>query len=140
MSTHCSKCFGQGHSAENCDTDSNPMHKIGYGRGDDYSPRKTSAYSFVQPPEKKVEPTQPMDTVATSLTVRDVISKLIEPSSEAWARLPQSMKDAMIDRPQDFQFIAPSSGSTVYILYNGCVLRYMGASSISAWVLDKIVR
>jgi hypothetical protein len=123
--------------------DSNPMHRIGHGRGDDYSPRKTSAYSFVQPPEKKVEPTQPMEAVAKALTVRDVITRLIEVDGAAWRGLPQSMKDALIERPQDFQFLpgSPKSGTTelvtVDILYNGVVLRYTYNGS---WVVDRIVR
>lgn len=120
--------------------DSNPMHRIGQGRGDDVPrSRRTAAYAFVAPQDKKVEPTQPMEAVRT-LTVKDVISKLIEVNATAWAALPQSMKDALIERPQDFQFINPGAGSTVNILYNGVVLRYSGASSISAWVVDKIVR
>jgi hypothetical protein len=123
--------------------DDNPMHKIGHGRGDDYSPRKTSAYSFVQPPEKKLEPTQPMQAVDVPLTVKDVISRLIEVDSVAWRGLPQSVKDALIERPQDFQFVPapPKPGTTslvtVSILYNGVVLRYDYNGS---WVLDRIVR
>ncbi len=119
--------------------DSNPMHKMGYGRGDDAIPtsRRTQAYSFVLPKtgEKKVEPTQPSPD---TLTVKDVITKLIEANSEAWARLPTSVKDALIERPQDFQFITVSPGGRdlVNILYNGVVLRYTG----NLWAIDKIVR
>lgn len=119
--------------------DSNPMHRIGHGRGDDYSPRKTSAYSFVQPAEKKVEPTQPMGAVPATLTVRDVIERLIGVNSVAWTMLPKSIQDGLIDRTQEFQLIGGYAGQadlTPDILYNGVVIHFNGA----IWVVDKIVR
>lgn len=110
-----------------------------------HHPRKTAAYSFIDPDrivnvgEKKVEPTQPMEAVDKPLTVRDVISRLIEVNSGAWVSLPQSMKDALIDRPKDFQFVDSFLGSqptTPKILYNGVLLRF----NRSYWEVEKIIR
>jgi len=117
----------------NKEDDRNPMHSIGYGRGDDES---RSVYSFIPGKDKTLEA---MDSVSKPLTVKDVISRLIEVNAGAWATIPQSMKDAMIERPQDFQFINPVSDTgrqLPNILYNGVVLRHGG----HGWVLDKIVR
>ena len=88
-----------------------------------------------------MEPTQPMEAVAKTLTVRDVITQLIEADVHAWKGLPQSIRDALLDRPQDFQFIgafpARAGGLGFSILYNGVVMKQDNAGT---WVVDRIVR
>lgn len=126
--------------------DSNPMHKFGHGRGD-HNPKHTAAYSFVDPQrviqvgDSKVEPTQPMEAVDKPLTVRDVINRFIEADVQAWKALPPSVRDALLDRPQDFQLIGSfpnrAGGLGFSILYNGVVMKQDNAGT---WVVDKIVR
>jgi hypothetical protein len=130
--------------------DSNPMHRIGYGRGDDRPshPRKTAAYSFVQGKavelgleEINVEPTQPMEAVET-LTVKDIVHRLIERNLQAWKALPEKIRDAMMERPKDFQLIParnPKEGDFDYnILHNGTVWRFHPTAVV--WTIHDIVR
>ena len=138
--------------------DSNPMHRFGYGRGDDVSsqpppppkPRVTQAYSMIDPSrivnlgEPKVDPTIAMHTVE-NLTVKDLVHRLIERNLQAWKALPEKIRDAMMERPQEFQlignkeYISTSKENFDYdILYNGTVWRYSGAGV--NWVISNIVR
>lgn len=129
------------------DDDSNPMHAFGHGRGDDYKPRRTAAYSFVDPQrivnvgESKVEPTQPMEAVET-LTVKDIMHRLVERNLQAWKALPEKVRDRMLERPQDFQLVANlyrKEGDFDYnILHNGTVWRYHPTAVL--WVLQDLVR
>lgn len=157
MSTHCGICFGQGHTESSCDSkprkkedDSNPMHKIGYGRGDDNTvpqSRKTQAYSFVEPRKiinvgaSTVEPTVPMHAVE-NLTIKDIVHRLIERNLQAWKALPEKIRDAMMERPQEFQLIpnkTAKEGDFDYsILYNGTVWRYHNTQL--NWIIADIVR
>ena len=158
---------------------SNPMHSIGYGRGDDtakalggfggesarghrnddsnmghesvpHKPRVTQAYSVIDPNrivnvgEKKVDPTVPMYAVEI-LTMKDIVHRLIERNLQAWKALPEKIRDAMMERPQEFQLIGNKdyNGSSKEnfdydILYNGTVWRYNGAGV--NWVIANIVR
>lgn len=158
MSTHCGICFGQGHTEASCDSrprkhedDSNPMSKIGYGRGDDaaaqHKPKMTQAYSFVEPRKiinvgaSPVEPTVPMYAVET-LTIKDIVHRLIERNLQAWKALPEKIRDAMMERPQEFQLIpnkTAKEGDFDYsILYNGTVWRYHNTQLV--WMIADIVR
>lgn len=157
MSTHCGICFGQGHTEISCDSkprvredDSNPMHKIGYGRGDDNTvpqSRKTQAYSFINPQrvvnvgEKKMDPTVPMQAVE-NLTIKEIVHRLIERNLQAWKALPEKIRDAMMERPQEFQLIPtknPKADDFDYsILYNGTVWRYHPTQL--SWIIADIVR
>lgn len=163
MSTHCGICFGLGHSEKNCgskpasrppDSD-NPLHHIGYGRGDDVAsrppppprPRMTQAYSFINPDkivnvgDDTVDPTIPMHTVE-NLTVKDLVHRLIERNLQAWKALPEKIRDAMMERPQEFQLIPtklPKEGDFDYsILYNGTIWRYHPTQL--SWNIFDIVR
>lgn len=136
------------------DWDDNPLHRIGYGRGDDEppvhrpAPRKTAAYSFVNGQavevglqEINVEPTQPMEAVER-LTVKDIIHRVVERDLQAWKALPEKIRDRMLERPQDFQLI-PSKAATHgefdwAILYNGTVWRYHATALV--WAIHDIVR
>jgi hypothetical protein len=147
-------------------SDSNPMHRIGYGRGDDvttlpsqHKPRMTQSYSFIDPQrvvnvgESKVEPTVPMQAISQSmqavsqeefqtLSVRDVISRLIERNVTAWKSLPLSVRGAMVERAHDFQFIPNSSLKEgeldINILYNGVVWKYR--AEYGQWVIHELIR
>lgn len=161
MSTHCGICFGLGHTESSCDSkprsqkeDSNPMHSIGYGRGDDVTaqpvkqrPRMTQAYSFINPDkivnvgESIVDPTIPMHAVE-NLTVKDLVHRLIERNLQAWKALPEKIRDAMMERPHEFQLIPtknPKPEDFDYsILYNGTIWRYH-VTHLN-WVIADIVR
>lgn len=136
--------------------DDNPLHKIGYGRGDDAAeeyaklqqkPRLTQAYSFINPQrvvnvgEQAVEPTVEMIAMET-LTVKDVIHRLIERNLQAWRALPERVRDRIIERPQDFQLIGNTNrkeGDFDYnILYNGTVWRYHPTALV--WTIQEVVR
>jgi hypothetical protein len=134
------------------DDDDNPMHKIGYGRGDDaapvqHKPRMTQAYSFVEPRRiinvgaKTVEPTVPMEAMEI-LSVKDIMHRLVERNLQAWKALPESVRDRMLDHPQDFQLIpnnARKEGEFDYnILHNGTVWRYHNTALV--WTLHEVIR
>lgn len=130
------------------DDDSNPMHAFGHGRGDDVpKPRRTAAYSFVDPQrivnvgDSKLEPTQPMEAVEMT-TVKDIIHRLVERNLQAWKALPEKIRDKMLERPQDFQLIgnkSAKSGDFDYdILHNGTVWRYHNTAVV--WVIQDILR
>lgn len=153
MSTHCGICFGQGHIESSCDSkprkredDSNPMHQIGYGRGDDASPvqhkpRVTQAYSFVNTGERRVDPTVPMHAVEI-LTVKDIVHRLVERNLQAWKALPEKIRDAMMEHPQNFQLIGnknPKGEDFDYnIVYSGTVWRYHPTALV--WVIADIIQ
>ena len=136
MSTHCGKCFGQGHTEDNCDD--NPMHRIGYGRGDDHH---VQVMPIKVVGDSNMEPTQPMEAVEV-LTVKDIIHRLVERNLQAWRALPEHVRDRMLERPQDFQLIANKNrkeGDFDYnILHNGTVWRYHTTAIV--WTLHDIVR
>ena len=138
MSSHCGICFGQGHSEKNCDSkpisrppdSDNPMHKIGYGRGDDHVQIMPARVINVG---VTMEPTVPMEAVEL-LCVKDIIHRLVERNLQAWRALPEDVRDRMLDRPQDFRLIgnktynSSSKENFDYdIVYNGMLLRYNGA-------------
>lgn len=132
------------------DDDSNPMNRIGYGRGDDapappLKPRVTQAYSFITPDrvinvgERTVEPTIPMEAVEI-LSVKDIIHRLTERNLQAWRALPEKIRDRMLERPQDFQLVLNKQrkeGDFDYnIVYSGTVWRFHGTAI--AWVIADI--
>lgn len=137
MSTHCGKCFGQGHTEDNCDD--NPMHRIGHGRGDDHHVQ-VMPIKVIDKGTSNVEPTQPMEAM-DQLTVKDIIHRLVERNLQAWRNLPEKIRDRMLERPQDFQLIGNKNrkeGEFDYnILYNGTIWRYSGTAVM--WVLQDIV-
>lgn len=105
-----------------------------------------SQYSFVEPQkivnvgESKMETKAPPEM--KTLTIKSVVSDLIEKDLLAWKHLPQSVRDAMMERPADFQFIKCflETGTNVdfNILHNGTIWRWKPA--IKCWVLEDIVR
>jgi len=117
----------------------NPLHRIGYGRGDDHV--EIMPARVINVGEKKMEPTVPMHAVEI-LTVKDIVHRLIERNLQAWKALPEKIRDAMMERPQEFHLIPtknPKEGDFDYsILYNGTVWRYH-ALHIN-WVISDIVR
>lgn len=130
------------------DDDSNPMHAFGHGRGDDYKPRRTQAYSFVDPQrivnvgESKVEPTQPMEAVPEIMSVKDVVHRLVERNLQAWKALPEKIRDRMLESPQDFQLVpakrVKDSDFDWAILYNGTVWHYHTTAVV--WMIHDILR
>lgn len=109
--------------------DDNPMHKIGYGRGDDVVVDR-----IVNVGEAKMEPTVPMEAV-TPLTIQDIIVKLIEPYTQAWKNLPRSVSNRMMQTPADFQFVSKFD-LTPDILYHGVTFRYN--KEFQYWVVQDI--
>lgn len=88
-----------------------------------------------------MEPTQPMEAVE-QLTVKDIVHRLIERNLQAWKALPEKVRDAMMERPQDFQLIGNKNrkeGDFDYnILHNGTVWRYSPSGVV--WNIHDIVR
>ena len=142
------------HDPNGDDDFSNPMSKIGYGRGDDvahaptqHKPRMTQAYSMIDPQRvvnvgaQAMDPTVPMYAVET-LTVKDIVHRLIERNLQAWKALPEKIRDAMMERPQEFQLIPSKTakeGDFDYnILYNGTVWRYHNTALV--WTIFDVVR
>lgn len=133
------------------DDGTNPMHSFGHGRGDDArpsAPRKTAAYSFVNGKavevglqEINVEPTQPMEAVE-SMSVKDIVHRLVERNLQAWKALPEKIRDRMLERPQDFQLIpdkAAKAGDFDWqILYNGTVWRFHNTAIV--WTIADVLR
>jgi hypothetical protein len=135
------------------DDGTNPMHKFGYGRGDDAAPaaskpKMTQAYSFVNPQKivnvgasTTMEPTQPMEAVEI-LTVKEIMHRLVERNLQAWKALPEPIRDRMLDHPKDFQLVPNDTrkeGDYDYnIVYNGTVWRYHNTAVV--WVIHKILR
>jgi hypothetical protein len=122
--------------------DSNPMHSIGHGRGDTPSSmpsvRKTAVYSFVEPRKTESKNAIPAIEMKT-LTVKDVIAQLIEKDIIAWKSLPKSVREALMERPAEFQIIENLMNDlSLNILYNGAVWRWM--PNINHWVIHEIVR
>lgn len=147
------------HDPNGDDDWANPMHRIGHGRGDDSNmghesvpnkPRVTQPYSVIDPNRivnvggSKVDPTVPMHAVET-LTIKDIVHRLIERNLQAWKALPEKIRDAMMERPQDFQLVGSKDfnsslkeGFDYDIMYNGTVWRY---NSVGVnWVIANIVR
>lgn len=114
--------------------DDNPMHRIGYGRGDDHV--QIMPARIVSVGERKVEPTVPMEAVEL-LTVKDIIHRLVERNLQAWRALPEKIRDRMLERPQDFQLVAANDrkeGDFDWdIAYKGTIWRYNGTKVV--WVL-----
>ena len=116
-------------------------------RGGNPAPRKTQAYSFVDPQrvinvgERAVEPTVPMEAVEL-LSVKDIVHRLIERNLQAWRALPEKIRDKMLERPQDFQLIPAKTAKEGEfdwnIMYNGTIWRYNGIQV--GWVIFDIVR
>jgi len=116
-------------------------------RGGMPAPRKTQAYSFVEPQrvvnvgERSVEPTIPMEAMEI-LSVKDVVHRLIERNLQAWKALPERIRDKMLESPQDFQLImnklAKEGDFDYNILYNGTVWRYHNTALV--WMISDIIR
>ena len=123
--------------------DSNPLHNIGYGRGDDY-PRKSQSYSFVSTERNTKSSTevQPKVEPVENLSVKDLINRLIARNLQAWLAFPENIKNAIMERPQDFQLIPAKNikpGDFDYdILYNGTIWRYHNTAIV--WMIHDIVR
>lgn len=117
----------------------NPLHRIGYGRGDDHV--QIMPARVISVGEHKVEPTVPMYAVET-LSVKDIVHRLIERNLQAWKALPEKIRDAMMERPQEFQLIpnkTAKEGDFDYsILYNGTVWRYHNTALV--WVIADLIR
>lgn len=122
------------------DDGTNPMHSFGHGRGDD-NHVQAMPIRVINSGDSTLEPTQPMEVVET-LTVKDIMHRLVERNLQAWKALPEHVRDRMLERPQDFQLIANKNrkeGDFDYnILHNGTVWRYH--TTAVQWVLQDIVR
>lgn len=80
-----------------------------------------------------------MPAVPEPLTVKDVVTKLIEENLQAWRALPQSVRTALIENPGAFQFgqLSLKDGSfSLTITYKGVSLRYNHTAV--AWVINDI--
>jgi hypothetical protein len=108
--------------------DSNPMHALGHGRGDDHKPEKTETFSFAH-------------GAIEVFTVIDIVHRFIEQHLQAWLVLPESIRDRMLAHPQDFQFAAKKErkeGDFNYdIIYNGTVWRYYAAG---VWTIVALLQ
>lgn len=125
--------------------DSNPMHKIGYGRGDDAPQpvrRMTAAYSFVEPrvEQKKPQPTvimdEPLAPVEKKVTPTDmnkIMFELVERDFDAWMRLPDSVRKLMVTCPQDFT-LHSTDGGVPHVIHCGVEFAFDGG----VWTLVGI--
>lgn len=86
----------------------------------------------------EVAPTVEMKSVAEvkPLTVKDVISRLLEVDIQAWKALPSSVREMLMECPTHFEFV---KGLDVLpdIKYHGVVLRW---AYNSGWYLFRIER
>ncbi len=105
---------------------------------------KVNTLPFGNPKVSGVEPTVPMHAVET-LTVKDIIHRLVERNLQAWRALPESIRDKMLERPQDFHLVGNKTYSSASkenfdydIVYNGTLWRYNGAGV--HWVIADIVQ
>lgn len=84
----------------------------------------------------------PVEAVQSSLTVQDVITRLIEDNVVAWKALPLAIRVSLIETPNKFIFINKENlikvGDLSFnIQYNGVTFRF--SSKLSAWVIEDIV-
>lgn len=119
------------HDPNGDDDLTNPMSKIGYGRGDESVPQRhrTLAYSIVDGKEvpmggrmarempavkptpivninSALAPTEEMEAVplAQPMTVRRVIAAIIEVDMIAWKALPITVQELLLSSPTSFRF------------------------------------
>ena len=109
-----------------------------------HPPQKNHTLPFGNPKVSTVEPTVPMHAVEI-LTVKDIIHRLVERDLQAWKALPESIRDRMLERPQEFQlvgnkaYMATSKENFDYdIVYNNTLWRYNGAGV--SWVIAGIFK
>jgi hypothetical protein len=122
--------------------DSNPMHRIGYGRGDDAVnqpghpvSRKTMAYSFVAPKGgvSAVAPTEEMVAQPTQVpgSVKNLISLLIEKDVDAWRALSDEVRTQLMELPGTYTLISNEKTGVPNLNINNVELRWNGTD----WVL-----
>lgn len=97
--------------------DLNPMHKIGYGRGDDVVVRRVV----------------PVESSDAATDIKKIMFELVEKDFDAWMQLPGSVRKLMIDCPADFTLTATESGIP-NIIHCGIEFSFNG----DAWVLVDI--
>lgn len=86
------------------------------------------------------------DCAEPQLTVKDVVVRLIEKHVGAWKALPNKVRNAMIERPQDFrlvdQVIKPGGEQyPPHIEYNGTAWRYTFNHKycVGGWMIDDLI-
>ena len=96
---------------------------------------QTLPYSIIRPEDAVAKPIE-------SLTIKDVVTLLIEQNVNAWKALPSSVRNALMERPKDFQLLPakdPAANDMKYnILYNGTIWQFSKLAMV--WVIIDIVR
>jgi hypothetical protein len=127
--------------------DSNPMHHIGYGRGDEVVnqgqpvSRKTMAYSFVTPKgsASAVAPTEEMiaQPIQVPGSVKNLISYLIEKDVDAWRALPDEVRTQLMELPGTYTLIMNEKTGVPNLNINNVELRWNGTDWVLATVHGK---
>lgn len=109
--------------------------------------KKIQRYSYISPdritPDKIIPVGEAKIEPVENMSIKDVVTLLIEGNIQAWKVLPASVRNAIIERPQDFQLIPNKSIKSSVdhdydILYNGTLWKY--EHSAKAWIISDIIR
>lgn len=109
---------------------------------------KTMAYSIVDPEEARkrhggtaLAPTEEMKAIEP-MTVRRVISSILETDMRAWKALPTTVQELLLSSPTSFQFHEFQQSASLPlvpdIIYNGVRLRYECEDDKGVWRLYSI--
>lgn len=102
------------------------------------APRKTMAYSFVDPNVRRtaVAPTEEMvaQPVRIPGSVKALVSELIEKDVEAWRALPAEVRSTLMDLPGTCLLVPNEKTNIPNLIINGVELRCNGTE----WVLVTI--
>lgn len=89
--------------------------------------------AFIPEQHQKVQstmalaPTEEMKAVDSILTVRDVIREILEVDMEAWKKLPYTIQDLMLSKPEQFKlhkFSNTGMNLVPDIIYNNVRIRF----------------
>lgn len=87
-----------------------------------------------------MEKTISMPAVETALTVKELVSRLVEKDLQAWLAIPPRIRSLMLDRPADFTLGPPTlpdkPGNVPTISYHGVKFRYNPNQVV--WAIDDI--
>ena len=103
-----------------------------------HNPRKTMAYSFVDPTARRTALAPTEEMVAQPLripgTVKSLVSELIEKDVEAWRALPVEVRSTLMDMPGACLIVPNEKTGIPNLIVNGVELRCNGTE----WVLVTI--
>lgn len=120
------------------DLTGNPM--AGYKPAATSKHCKTMMMPVFNPEQQKVQsptalaPTEEMEAMPPTLTLKQIIRELIEVNVDAWRAWPAALQELMLSNPERFRFYRGSK--SVDIIYNG--MRFYFDAQASAWCLKGL--